>query len=110
MEKEFSEAHDDRNENNFPNSAGGNSGVRARGQNINIRRKYGNAIGPLGVGDDDSTETGGTRDGVSRRRIRERLKEKEKVPGHVQWIKWMHSDWKNRRSTSLEAVSKLTRR
>jgi hypothetical protein len=70
--------------------------MRSRAYNPNMRRTYGNVVGRLGAKDDDSTETEGARNGVSRRRIRERLKEKEKVPGHVQWIKWMHSEGKNR--------------
>jgi aquaporin related protein len=51
----------------------------------------------LGGRDDDSTGTETTRNGISRRHIRKRLKEKEKIPGHVQWIKWMNSEWKNRK-------------
>lgn len=98
-EKEFSGAYGDRNGSKFSNSVVDGSGMRARGQNLNTGRTYVNAVGRLGGKDDNSPATDGTSNGVSRRRIRERLKEKEKIPGHVQWIKWMHSDWKNRRSS-----------
>lgn len=70
--------------------------LRARNNISNVRRTYGNAVGNLGARDDESTETAEASKDVFRNHIRRRLKEKEKIPGHVQWIKWMHSEWKNR--------------
>jgi aquaporin related protein len=55
----------------------------------------------LGGRDDDSTGTETTRNGISKRHIRNSIKEQEKIPGHVQWIKWMNSEWKNRKSSSI---------
>jgi hypothetical protein len=92
-----SQTYQDNNSNNIGNQTGDTSGIRARKQDNNVRRAYGNAVGNLGRRDDDSTGTETTRNGISRRHIRKRLKEKEKIPGHVQWIKWMNSEWKNRK-------------
>jgi aquaporin related protein len=96
-----SQTYQDSNSNNIRNQTGDTSGIRARKQDNNLRRAYGNAVGNLGGRDDDSTGTETTRNGISRRHIRKRLKEKEKIPGHVQWIKWMNSEWKNRKSSSI---------
>lgn len=92
-----SQTYQDNNSNNIGNQTGDTSGIRARKQDNNVRRAYANAVGNLGGRDDDSTGTETTRNGISRRHIRKRLKEKEKIPGHVQWIKWMNSEWKNRK-------------
>lgn len=80
------------------------SGVRARNVNPVARSQYENAIGRLREKDDeDSTVSGATEDDSQRTTHRQmqwdrkRLREKQKIPGHVQWVKWMHSEWKNRK-------------
>jgi hypothetical protein len=100
-EKHVDEIYGDGNGNTIRTPTEITSGVRARNNKPNAVRAYGNTVRHLGARDDDSTETEGSRNGVSRTKIRKRLKEKEKVPGHVQWIKWMHSEWKNLKSSSI---------
>jgi hypothetical protein len=99
-EKDASELCGDRHGNAVETPARDISGMRARNQQPNVRRTYGNAVGNLGARDDDSTETEATHNGASRKRIRKRLEEKNNHPWHVQWIKWMNSEWKNRKSSS----------
>ena len=111
-EKDTQQSYDDRNAGSMFNPAGDSSGIRARNQNHYARRTYGNAVGKLGAEDDGSAETADTshhsHHHIRRRRIREHIREKQKIPGHVQWIKWMHSDWKNRKLFSLQTGLVLT--
>jgi len=101
-EKDLNQTYMDGNLNE--NSAQKSSGVRARNVNPVARRQYGNAIGHLGEKDDGySTPSEATWEDSQRstrrqrQQARKRLREKQKVPGHVQWVKWMHSEWKNRK-------------
>jgi aquaporin related protein len=100
-EKHADEIYGDSNGNTIRNPTEITSGVRARNSKPNAGRTYSNAVGNLGARDEDSTESKESRNGVPRTKTRKRLKEKEKVPGHVQWIKWMHSDWKNRKPSPI---------
>jgi hypothetical protein len=71
------------------------------------RRDYHNAVGRLGSDndlDDDLTvrsrttlsQARTTKGEHERRRLRRHLKRKSRVPGHVQFTKWMHTESKNR--------------
>jgi len=102
--KDIQQIYDDRKTASTFNPTNDTSSMRARNQIPHARRTYGNAVGNLGAQDDDSTGTADTHNHshhISRRKIRERVREKQKIPGHVHWIKWMHSEWKNRKSSSL---------
>jgi hypothetical protein len=99
-EKDLNQTYMDGNLNE--NLTQDSSGVRARNINPVAGKQYGNAIGRLREKDDeDSTASGTTEDHYQRtthrrrERVRKRLREKQKVPGHVQWVKWMNSEWKN---------------
>lgn len=103
-ERSTSQTYQDSDSNNIRNQTGDTSGIRARKQGKqgnNVRKAYSNSVGNLGGRDDDSTGTETTRNGISKRHIRNSIKEQEKIPGHVQWIKWMNSEWKNRKSSSI---------
>jgi len=95
------------------NGTPNNRRIPNQGDKIVSRRRYANAIGRIGQGDDqydsDSmspyvettndraiTSRGNYQSPERRGYIRERLKQKAKVPGHVAWTKWMNSDAKNR--------------
>jgi hypothetical protein len=70
------------------------------------RRNYHNAVGRLGSNDDDDQTTisrtttfNQVRTTIGedeRRRLRRHLKRKSRIPGHVQFTKWMHTESKNR--------------
>jgi hypothetical protein len=86
------------------------AGMRAR-KARRVSRSYGNAIGRLAGNNSDAESTSSqnetihdlrstnTRSRTDRIRIRRKLKQKSKIPGHVAWMKWMNSDAKNRKST-----------
>ena len=93
-----------------------NSGMRARRQNLDRNhislRDYDRAIGGADW-DDDGVEIAGVSSSASRpslrsrshnshherKHIRRRLKQKHKskIPEHVKWTQWIHSDSKNRK-------------
>jgi hypothetical protein len=69
------------------------------------RRNYHNAVERLSSQDDDDRTTitrtilnqaRTTTSEDERRKLRRHLKRKSKIPGHVQFTKWMHTESKNR--------------
>jgi hypothetical protein len=92
------------------NTAHVESAVRNRrkpDKNNVSRRDYHNAVGRLGSDDDDDddqtirsrsslNQARTTKSEHERRRLRRHLKRKSRIPGHVQFTKWMHTESKNR--------------
>lgn len=72
-----------------------------RARKVPERREYHNSIGRMGAMEEDSDSPSSegfnnrSRSHHDRMQIRRRLKQKSKIPGHVKWTKWMHSEWKN---------------
>lgn len=87
------------------------------------RRNYGDLISRI-RSDDDLTLHGGvsskdsypslkakdSKAQLTKTEIRRRIKQKHKskIPGHVKWTKWMHTESKNRTSCATDKEMKLT--